>query len=44
MEEKEYEELGRLFWQYCKTFDEHVEFATKKYSREEILIDIEGKF
>ena len=43
MEMKEYDELERLFWKYCKTFEKYDEFVTKKYTREEILRDIKNR-
>jgi len=43
MEKKEYSELERLFWKYCKTFDKYDEFVENKYTREEILKDINNK-
>jgi hypothetical protein len=44
MESKDLERLQELFWEYCKTFDEYLEFNVKKFTREEILKDIESRY
>jgi len=42
MNKEEFEQLDKLFWKYCQTFDEYDEFVKKKYTRKEILKDIEN--
>ena len=41
MKKEDLSKLQKLFWEYCKTFNEYEDFNEKKYTRKEILIDIE---
>lgn len=43
MENSKLEALSKLFWEYCKTFDDYEEFRYNRYTREEILNDIDSR-